>query len=204
MLVFAQYEAEKTRLLDEETKKRFGISQVYRELDLQSSGAFFGVLGRMMNSHNRTAFEIGKLGSISKIAVDTITAARGAYAALSSIPIIGPGLGAAAYAAIMISGFADAQRVKSTQFGGTPGGGGGGGGAPAPVFNANPITGVPTGSSQTVINVSVITQGNVIGTDGMQQLVDDIVIPAFRDAIDNRSVVIIGPNSRQAQDLVPA
>jgi hypothetical protein len=47
-----------------------------------------------------------------------------------------------------------------------------------------------------VVNVTV--QGNIVGN---QQFVDDMLIPAIRDAVDNRDFVIIGVNSRQAANF---
>jgi hypothetical protein len=82
----------------------------------------------------------------------------------------------------------------------------GGGGGATPVFSAQPGTSIPSApptqigresqSSQTVVNVTV--QGNIVGN---QQFVDDMLIPAIRDAVDNRDFVIIGVNSRQAANF---
>jgi hypothetical protein len=204
MLVFAQSEAEKTRLLDEETKKRFGISQVYRQLDLASASAFMGQMATMMSSKSRAAFEVGKVAAIAETIIQTYRGAQGAFAAFAKIH---PALGYAAAAAATVAGLARVQQIRATQFGG---------GAAAPVFNANPATGVPSApisplsappggeGGQVVINVSVITNGNVIGVDGMEKLVRENVIPIISNEMNNNSVVLFGPNSRQSQDLVPA
>jgi hypothetical protein len=139
--VYAAYENEKTRITDEETKKRYGIANVYRQLDFQSAGFFLGQMSEMMSSHNRAAFEVGKAAAIGKAIIDTIGAAQGSYNALAAIPIIGPFLGAAAAAAAIVAGIARVEQIKSTQFGG---GGSAGSAAATPVFSANPVTGVPT------------------------------------------------------------
>jgi Skp family chaperone for outer membrane proteins len=204
MLIFAQYETEKTRLLDEETKKRFGISQVYRQLDLASASAFMGQMATMMSSKSRAAFEVGKVAAIAETIIQTYRGAQGAFAAFAKIH---PALGYAAAAAATVAGLARVQQIRATQFGG---------GAAAPVFNANPATGVPSApisplsappggeGGQVVINVSVITNGNVIGVDGMEKLVRENVIPIISNEMNNNSVVLFGPNSRQSQDLAPA
>lgn len=137
-LIVDKYHKEKTRIEDEEIKKRFGIAQVYRQLDLQSAAAIAGQMAGMMNSKSRAMFEVGKAGAIAEAVINTYTAATGAFKALAGIPIIGPALGAAAAAAAVVAGMANVSRIRATQFGG--------GAAAAPVFAANPVTGVPAGS----------------------------------------------------------
>jgi len=202
-LVFSKYEAEKTRIIDEETKKRFGISNVYRQLDLASAQSFFGALAGMMQSKNRAMWEVGKAAAVSETIIQTYRAAQGAYASLASIPYVGPALGAAAAAAAIVVGLARVQAIRSTQFGSS---------SASPVFNANPSTGVPTSpispvqaspGGQTVINVQIINNG-AIGADGVQQFIDEYVVPGISDAINNRDLTPIGPNSRQALMFEPA
>lgn len=202
-LLYASYEANLTRIHDQELMRRYGISQVYHQLELGAASSFFGALGGMMVSHNHLAFEIGKAAAISQTVIDTYRAAQGAYAALAGIPLVGPALGAAAAAAAIVVGLARVQQIKSTAFGGGSIGGGGG----APTFDANPSTGVPTApasplqgqqapSQQTVINVNI--------TGVVTQTVLDQMLDGIRDAIDNNDAVIIGANSRQAAQLAGA
>lgn len=119
-----QHEARLTAIKDEETKKRFGIQNVYRKLDLDSSRAFLGQMSTLMNSNSRAAFEIGKATAIAGAVIDTYKAATGAYAAMASIPYVGPALGVAAAAAAVAAGVANVQRIKSTKFGATATAGG--------------------------------------------------------------------------------
>jgi len=195
---FARYQADKTRIEDEELKKRWGISQVYHQLDLTSASAFFGAMGAMMSSHNRAAFNIGKAAAISQTVIDTYRAAQGAYAALAEIPIVGPALGAAAAAAAIVAGLARVQQIRSTPFGGGSVSGGATG-----TFSANPNTGVPTApispvqtpaaqtgaTSQTVVNIDI---HGVITQTVADQLMDQL-----RDLFGNDGV-LIPANSRQA------
>lgn len=211
--LYANYQSDLTRIQDEELKKRYGISQVYRQLDLQSSSYFFGALGAMMVSHNRAAFEIGKAAAISQTIIDTYRAAQGAYAALAGIPFVGPALGAAAAAAAIVVGLARVQQIRSTPFGG-----GSVSGGASPVFSANPGTGVPTapilppgsqsgagGPGTIEVNVTVINQGGVmVGDDGIKQLVRDQVLPVISDAMNHDSVVLFNNNSRQQQNILAA
>jgi hypothetical protein len=82
------------------------------------------VLGTMASlsagaaKHSRTAFEIHKAASIGETAVNAYKAATGAYAALSSIPYVGPALGVAAYGLALASGMASVKAIASTPFGG--------------------------------------------------------------------------------------
>lgn len=140
--IYATYNNAVTKMHDDELKKRWGISNVYHQLDFNSAADFLGMMGQMMSSHNRAAFEVGKAAAEGQAIMDTYRAANGAYAALSGIPIIGPALGAAAAAAAIIAGIARVQQIKSTQFGG--GSAAGGGSVATPVFTASPTTGLPT------------------------------------------------------------
>ena len=134
-LIQKKYAQAKTKIEDEEIKKRYGIAHVYRRLDLDSASAFAGAMGTMMESKSRTMFNIGKAGAIASAIIDTYKAATGAYSALASIPYVGPFLGAAAAAAAIVVGMSRVQAIRSQQFGG-------GGGATA-TFAASPSTGIP-------------------------------------------------------------
>lgn len=191
-LITAKYEAEKTRIIDEETKKRYGISQVYRKLDLDSAGFFFGQMSQLMHTKSRTLFEIGKAGAIAGAIIDTYKAATGAYASLASIPIIGPALGAAAAAAAIAVGMARVSAIRSATYGGGAAAGGASG-----TFSANPATGFPeqtvvAGGPQNVplpqaaraqerqqVNLTII--GSPRDTIDLSQVVDELV-PLMKNA----------------------
>lgn len=106
----------------------------------------------------KKAFQIQKAANIANATIDTYKAATGAYASLSSIPTVGPILGAAAAAAAIAAGLANVKQIASQQFegGGSPTPtpspsplGGGGGGVITPNFNivgnaqaTNPLAGL--------------------------------------------------------------
>lgn len=73
-------------------------------------------LSTLMNSHSRKAFEVGKAAAIANTIINTAQAAMGAYAALASIPIVGPALGIAAATAAGIAGAAQIQQINRTKF----------------------------------------------------------------------------------------
>jgi len=188
-LVFQNYEKEKTRIQDDEIKKRWGISQVYRQLDLASSAFFFGQLASMMQTQSRTMFEVAKKGAIAETIIQTYRGAQGAFAALSSIPIIGPVLGAIAAAAAIVAGLARVQQIRSTQFGGA--------GGATPVFNAIPGTGIPSEpvggqasppslpqAAAPRTKIDVIVEGPLTTPVTYQTIIDEIV-PGLQAAFDN-------------------
>lgn len=76
----------------------------------------------------RKAFQIQKGVQIAQATIDTYKAAVGAYSSMSSIPVVGPALGAVAAAAAVAAGIANIVKIKNTKFegGSTPSGGGGG------------------------------------------------------------------------------
>lgn len=96
---------------------RFTLGQYYDKLSLQSTAFFFGQMGALMQTNSRRMFEIGKAGAIAETIIQTYRAAQGAYAAMASIPYVGPALGVAAAAAAIAVGFARVQAINSTQYG---------------------------------------------------------------------------------------
>lgn len=75
--------------------------------------------------------QVAKAAAIAQATIDTYKAAQGAYASLAGIPVVGPGLGAAAAAAAVAMGVMNVKKILSTPTPGSGGSGGGGGGAGA-------------------------------------------------------------------------
>lgn len=191
-----KYEKDKTALEDEEYRKRFGIATRYRAIDLGSAGFFFDQMSGLMQTKSRTLFEIGKAGAIAGAVIDTYKAATGAYAALASIPFVGPALGAAAAAAAVAIGMARVQAIKSTSFGG-------GGAAGTGVFAANPSTGLPESptsafdapqnpiaqsqSTRRMLNLNIQFVGS--GRYSQEEIRDSLV-PALKEAFGDGLAVL--------------
>lgn len=125
-------------------------------------------------NHSKAAFNIQKAVSISETVINTYKSATGAYAALSSIPYVGPALGAAAAAAAVASGMANVAAIKGQQFGGggsvsasaapsapSIGGGGGGGGV-----------GASAGQS---ITIQGISSSDLFSGDSVRTLIDSLI-----------------------------
>jgi hypothetical protein len=198
-----QHQDKLIELEDAALRKRFGAQKIYRQFDAESAGAFFGQMANLMQGTSKKQFEIGKKAAIAQTIINTYEAAVAAFVSFAKIPIVGTVLGAAAAAAAISMGLSNVQRISAQQFEG-----GGAGGGAVGTFPASPNTGLPTGGSgpppaapgeassggQTTIQI----MGNVYA--GSQALVDYLV-QQLSDAINNRDVVIIGQNSRQARDL---
>ena len=63
----------------------------------------------------------GKAAAVAQATIDTYQAANSAYKAMAGIPIVGPGLGAAAAAAAIIAGVANVKKIVSTKTDGSGG-----------------------------------------------------------------------------------
>lgn len=170
----AAFQQELTRIADEETKKRFGISQVHRQLDLDAASTFFGNMSKLMQVKSKELFEIGKIAAIAEVTINTYKAAMGAYAALASIPIVGPALGAAAAAAAIAFGIAQVQQINSQSYGGKGGPSGGAVGT----YPVNSTTGLPSSAPaaqqssrpDTIIHL----YGDTFGAEQVRDLVEHI------------------------------
>lgn len=106
--------------------KRLELSQrkhgaVMGTLKAAQASAEFGALqqglgaaSELMASENKTQFKIGKAAATSQALINTFLAATGAFASLSSIPIVGPFLAIAAAAAITAAGMLRVKQIKNT------------------------------------------------------------------------------------------
>jgi len=83
-------------------------------------------VGALFGEESKQAFKIQKGVSIAQTTISTIEGAIAAYKSLAGIPVVGPGLGAAAAAGVTASGLAAVRQIQSQTF---DGGGSGGGGS---------------------------------------------------------------------------
>lgn len=79
-------------------------------------------LSSLQKSENKKQAAIGKAAAIAQTIINTYQSATGAYAAMASIPYVGPFLGAAAAAAAVAAGLANVQAIKSQNVGFRTGG----------------------------------------------------------------------------------
>lgn len=114
-------------LADDE--KRFGstiasIKQFQRSENLKQAQIASQALISLQKSENSALQVIGKAAALVQIAIDTQRGAIAAYTSLAGIPIVGPGLGAAAAAALVAYGTERAIQVTAAAQGGLVGGSG--------------------------------------------------------------------------------
>lgn len=137
---------------------------------------------------NREMFEINKAAGISNAIVNTYQAATGAYAALASIPYVGPFLGAAAAAVAIAAGMANVQAISSAQFGSSTSAPSIGGGQAIPVTSADPggASGMPlaavpeTEKARREVNITFAGSGRYT----YDEVVNGIA-PLLKEAGDN-------------------
>lgn len=99
------------------------IDQARGQLQLNAASNLFGQLATLSSSHNKKMAAIGKAAAIAQTIINTYQSATEAYAAMASIPYVGPVLGAAAAAAAIVAGLANVAQIRSQNVGGYAGGG---------------------------------------------------------------------------------
>jgi len=102
--------SEKSIALKElEAEKKKNIEKIYNQAMYETA---MGTLA-MLAKENKQAFELYKIAQIAETVINTYKAAVGAYAAMASIPYVGPALGALAAAAAVTFGLAQVQQIKN-------------------------------------------------------------------------------------------
>ncbi|MCP3684533.1 MAG: phage tail tape measure protein [bacterium] len=113
--------ARRNRFIKDEQK--FGtavakLNQFFSSEEVMLADQTAGQLVQLTQSKNSQLKSIGKAASLVQIGIKTAEGAIGAYSALAGIPIVGPGLGIAAAAALTAFGAEQAASVISAQRGG--------------------------------------------------------------------------------------
>lgn len=96
---------------DEDDKKREKAKQIRAKEGLRFSSEIAKSAAQIVGEETA----LGKAMAVSSAIIDTYQAANGAYAAMASIPYVGPALGAAAAAAAVVSGIANVKSILSTK-----------------------------------------------------------------------------------------
>lgn len=114
------------------TDKMKLLKESWTHAETDAVAGMFGNLSSLMQTENKRMFEIGKTAAKAQTIVSTYSSAQKAYESLAGIPIVGPGLGAAAAAAAVIAGGVRLQAINATSFGsGSVSAGGGATATPA-------------------------------------------------------------------------
>jgi hypothetical protein len=191
------------QVVDEERRlaaERIEVEQSVQDAKMAaaySAIGFLQVLGREHRGAARAALAIEKALAIKQIIFNTRVAAAKALAQFgplgkpAAIAILAWGAAQAAFVASQ--GWSEASQIPSSGSGSIPGTG------------SNPLITSPASSaaagalsSQRQSAVQVIIQGDMYGWD---EYIQRRVIDGIRRAVDGRDVVIIGPNSRNAEIL---
>ena len=101
---------------------RMQIWAKQQQSQLTTANNFFGQLAGLQKSKNKELAAIGKAAAITQAVIQTYQSATGAYAAMASIPYVGPALGAAAAAAAIAAGMANVAQIRSQSTGYKTGG----------------------------------------------------------------------------------
>jgi len=169
----------------------------------QQAEFYFGHLANITAGaaqHNRALFRLNQAAGIANA---IISANIGATKALEWGWPMGPIFAAIIWAAAAVN----IANIRRAQFGGGTSAPSIGGGSAIPVY---PAPGAPPQQQnaqlgwQTVINVTVINNGNVVGPNGLTELVREYVLPEFEHSVNNLDLTPIGANSRQALMFRPA
>ena len=166
------------------------------KMDVFSNAAgLFRALGAENKKYAKIAFAIEKGLALARIAIDT------QVAAVSALKIDPTGI---LSARIELLGAASAILVGATALvenrgagGGAAGGAvGGGGSAPSPTPYTNP-NGVLSGQTQSSGSITINVNGVMT-----EDIVNNLIVPALQNAVENRDVILIRGDSRNAQQLM--
>lgn len=182
-----------------EVREQRKAEQQRRDLIVESSAVAEYAAEALMalsQGHNKKLFDISKKVAIASTIVNTASAIMKAYAEL------GPIAGTVAAVALAATGLLQIQRIRSTQF--DSGAGATSAGSAIPTGGGSQSSSTSSTAASTALQkqkrseVTIQFMGPIYGWD---DYIRSKVIDSIRDAVDGRDVVIIGPNSRQAQLL---
>ena len=129
LAMYQTYNDQIKRMYDERliTEQEYASASMQIELQrqnvhLNAANSFFGNLAALQKSGNKKMAAVGKAAAISQAMISTYQSATSAYAAMASIPYVGPALGAAAAAAAIAAGLANVQQIRSQNAGFKEGG----------------------------------------------------------------------------------
>ncbi len=167
-----------------------------RDLQLAMAGQAFGAMSTMMQnlyvatgSKNKAMFKAMKAFAIAETVIQTYRAAQGAYAALSSIPYVGPALGVAAAAAALAAGMARVAQISSMEPGGSTGAMGAGGstvGYSPSATNAYTVPDRVSEDRRPVQNVNVYIQNGHGTAEYWGKLVEENIVPALNSSAERK------------------
>lgn len=125
-------------------------------------GSFFGQAASLTDTESKKGFEANKNLQMAQVAINTPSAAMGAYQAMAPIPFVGPALGIAAATAATTFGVAQMAKIKRQKYkGGASMDSSSGPSAPRAPTSNQYGHGTDSGADTTIIN-NVVLDGTVI------------------------------------------
>ncbi len=202
--ILKQAEEQKIISHNEYLAKKLKTEQKYeaqrenlKKKTVASEGKAMGQINALSKSFGEKGAKISQMINLKQTVMDTHTGAMSAYKALAGIPIVGPALGAAAYAVVWAQGIKAQQGVKSMS--------GGGGGASAPSISTTPqqklnaiAEPAKKENEEPGKHVIVNIYGDVSSNDA-DRLFEDI-----KQKINNEDSVLIESDSRNGQEIAAA
>ena len=88
-------------------KKKIARRRTTANVIMDIASSMFGSLSSILGEESKA----GKAFAVAQATIDTYKAANSAYASLAGIPVVGPGLGAAAAAAAVLAGVANVKKI---------------------------------------------------------------------------------------------
>lgn len=124
------YDEAEEELAKEHSRRMAQIEKARKEMSLRQSADAFGQMASDLGAYideygskNKDLMRTMKAAAIAQTIIQTYLGAQQAFTALSSIPFVGPALGAAAAAAAIAGGMARVSAIRSQQVGGRQYGG---------------------------------------------------------------------------------
>ena len=158
------------------------IERQQKETMLREASLGFSRLTALMDTEKKNQFEIGKAAAISQTVIDTYAAAQASYKALAGIPVVGPGLGAAAAAAAVVGGLARVRAISSRQLSTAGAGGDPGAGSIGSTSGRRSSTQQEQEQPRQNVNLSLV--GDTFTRPSVLELIGEI-----NEAIDNGAVI---------------
>lgn len=151
----------------DDNKKWMEADAAYRTQTMMQGvstiGSFFGQAASLTDTESKKGFEANKNLQMAQVAINTPSAAMGAFQAMAPIPFVGPALGIAAATAATAFGVAQMSKIKRQKYKGGASMDSSSGGPSAPrVPTSNQYGhGADSGADTTIIN-NVVIDGTVI------------------------------------------
>lgn len=174
LLSAEEFEALKTGIEEEGTRKRKELAEAERSAKLGIAGAMFDNLSSLMQSGSKKMFNIGKVASLASGAIKAYESVMSAYAAGAKVG--GPWTGAAYAASAALAQAGNLRKLSSVSFGGGSGGisASSGGNPSAGAEGGSGTAAAPAAPVMPSRNISISLAGSTFSADTVRELITQI------------------------------